>query len=156
MLCFYNCAFVLRTTIISQVKNPATEPSGLWQPWAQRSETTRQSLFHHPQIPFLPGTTAQPPTLWFCIHKHNLQFQTQLLLLLLNTNHLRTVHAKCDQAHDNRDHIWPSRNRWTLTCMRFWQFCKITVELHVHANSKWFSMMQSDVQKDEYSVQWTN
>ena len=106
--------------------------------------------------PLPPGTTALPLTLWFCIHRHNFRTHNQLLLLLLNTNHLQTVHEICEQAHDNRNHIWPSRNSWTLACMRFWQFCKITLELHVHANSKWFSMTQSDVQKHEYSVQWTN
>ena len=62
--------------------------------------------------PLPPGTPPLQPTLWFCIHRHNCQCYSQLLLLLLNTNTSKTVHVKCEQAHDNRDHIWASRNRW--------------------------------------------
>ena len=47
------------------------------------------------------------PSTAFCIFKKDLQISLYVLVILpqLNTNTLQTAHVKCEQAHDNRDHI---------------------------------------------------
>ena len=124
--------------------NPATEPLWLVRGRGERSDTCKhltKMQVPYLQIPFPPGRPPLPLTSSFCIHKHNRRGYSTLLLLLLNTNTLKTVHVKCEQAHDNRDHIWRCRNRWTLECMFF---------LTVLQNDSWvarackFKMIQYD------------
>ena len=79
----------------------------------------------------------------------------ELLLLLLILNTWNSMHLNFEHAHECHRRIWWLVETHALEYMRVSRICKMTFELHMHANSKWFNMMQSDVREHEYSSHWT-
>ena len=79
---------------------------------------------------------------------------SEILLLLLMLNKLKSIHVNYEHAHDCQYHIWLLFDIFTLAYMFVWWNFKMTFELHGHSNPKWFNMMQSDVREHEYNTHW--